>query len=821
MTANAKYVWGSRRLTRSFKVWRLTCALAMGTTVGGKAATLESFAYSSPEAAQKVWRPAPGTPPVQIVAKNSGCLFPCQFANERDRVYWDRDLRADLSQATSIHLDLQCDNPSALRSPTLYVRSGKGWYVGRIPLRGSGRQLVFINRSAFATEGRPSGWNRIEGLRISAWRADSQNTHLRLYDLRAEADPVLVVKNTLSSPSPAERNYGNAIAARISGWLTEVGIPHGVITDEEVIHGGLMNGRVAILSYHPHPPAREIASLKYFVQRGGKLIVFYGAEPALAELMDVQLESYLKAERPGQWASFVFSRPSYWNVPEQVFQNSPNIMPARPASYRAQTIATWQDAQGRPTGHAAWIASESGFWMTHVLLGDAPLQKREMLLGLVGSLVPDVWIYAARDALQKVGQIDSFRTMTEACRQISAAAARHPEQTRIEELLRDAAQDYDRMQRAFEKRQYAEAVALARSVRRLLTQAYAEVQSPRPRELRGVWDHSGMGWFPGDWNRSCKLLQEFGFNTLFVNSMWAGLAHYPSKVLPPSAIVRMYGDPLGQCVEAARRYGLAVHVWFVCWNLENAPPDFVEEMRKQGRLQQSANGSTVSWLCPSHSENRRLALNALREVATTYPVQGIHLDYVRFPNAQFCYCSNCRSEFERAMKQKVRHWPRDVLPGGTERSAYVRWRADQITRFVREVRETVRAARSDLYVSAAVWGAYPTTVESIGQDWGLWLKQNMVDFVCPMNYTSDNARFAELTRTQLALPNAGNRLYPGIGVTAQESQLEPDQVIEQILLLRRLGAPGFVLFDMSQTLRTDTLPMLQKGLTQPVVQEVR
>lgn len=815
MRGRGKHTFLSGPQSKGPTLGLLWLALVAWAASCGWAETLDPFAYPSDEAANKAWRAGPGTPPVRVLGRNGGCQFPCVFDSGRDRVYWDRDIRANLLRSTSIHIDLQCDNPAALRSPTLYLRSGRGWYVGRIPLRGAGRQVIFINRNAFTTEGQPAGWNRIDGIRISAWRADSQNTHLRLYELRAEADPVIVVKNTLSSPSAAERKYGSAIAARISRWLADAGIPHGVITDEEVIHGGLMNSRVAILSYHPHPPAREIASLKYFLQRGGKLMVFYGAEPALAELMDVQLESYLKAERPGQWASFVYSHPSYWNVPEQVFQNSPNIMVAKPASRRAQVIATWHDAQGRSTGHPAWIASDSGFWMTHVLLGDDHIRKRDMLLGLTASLAPDVWIYAARDALQKIGQIDSFRTLSEARAQISDAAIRHPDRTRIEDLLSTADRTYQRMQTALDKQRYDEAVGLSRAIRRQLTEAYAEVQWPRSPELRAIWDHSGVGWFPGNWERSCKIMQECGFNTLFVNSMWAGLAHYPSKVLPPSALVNLYGDPLGQCLEAARKHGLAVHVWFVCWNIENAPADFIAEMRKQKRLQQSATGATTLWLCPSHNENRRLALEALREVAASYPIQGVHIDYIRYPSADYCYCPTCRFEFERALKRKVARWPRDVLPNGRDRSAFLSWRADQITRFVQQVRETVRAARSNLYVSAAVWGAYPATIETIGQDWGLWLKQNLVDFVCPMNYTVDNTRFAELTRNQLALPNAKDRVYPGIGVTAQESQLEPDQVIEQILLLRRLGAAGFVLFDMSQTVRTETLPMLQKGITAP------
>ena len=120
---------------------------------------------------------------------------------------------------------------------------------------------------------------------------------------------------------------------------------------------------------------------------------------------------------------------------------------------------------------------------------------------------------------------------------------------------------------------------------------------------------------------------------------------------------------------------------------------------------------------------------------------------------------------------------------------------------------------SEVKISAAVWGSYPDTIDSIGQDWGYWLKKNYVDFVCPMNYTRDNSEFRKLIQDQIKFTKAPARIYPGMGVTSDESQLGADQVIEQINILRNLKTGGFMLFDMSHTLRLDTLPTLSLGIT--------
>ena len=108
-----------------------------------------------------------------------------------------------------------------------------------------------------------------------------------------------------------------------------------------------------------------------------------------------------------------------------------------------------------------------------------------------------------------------------------------------------------------------------------------QVANP-PHEGRAMWNHSGVGAYPGDWERSAKLLAENGFNMILPNMLWGGVAHYASDVLPRSATFRKYGDQIEQCCAAAKKYGIEVHVWKVNYNLGTAPKKFVEELRRAG-----------------------------------------------------------------------------------------------------------------------------------------------------------------------------------------------------------------------------------------------
>jgi uncharacterized lipoprotein YddW (UPF0748 family) len=204
--------------------------------------------------------------------------------------------------------------------------------------------------------------------------------------------------------------------------------------------------------------------------------------------------------------------------------------------------------------------------------------------------------------------------------------------------------------------------------------------------------------------------------------------------------------------------------------------------------------------------------DAIREMVREHRVQGIHLDYVRYPNSHTCYCRGCRERFAAFLGRPVAPWPAAVRRGELRRK-YDEWRCGRITRLVRDVAALVRARDPEIQVSAAVYGKYPSCVNSVAQDWPAWIRDGLVDFVCPMNYTADPAAFRDLVRMQLSLPGKTGRIYPGIGATSATSRLDPVQVIEQIVVLRQEGAGGFALFDLNGVVAGEILPVLRLGIT--------
>jgi len=114
---------------------------------------------------------------------------------------------------------------------------------------------------------------------------------------------------------------------------------------------------------------------------------------------------------------------------------------------------------------------------------------------------------------------------------------------------------------------------------------------------------------------------------------------------------------------------------------------------------------------------------------------------------------------------------------------------------VAAVGREAKKLRPKLKISAAVFGSYPACRESVAQDWPAWIDAGCLDFVCPMNYTDDDAEFASLVRRQVKRIGGKTPLYAGIGVTLAGKTLAPDRVVGQILSARSLGAQGFCLFN--------------------------
>ncbi len=566
-----------------------------------------------------------------------------------------------------------------------------------------------------------------------------------------DAGRIVIVQGTSSVGAATEKPLAQRLAKQINTWLTEAGTPHKLLTDDNVSPWQLWRARVVILPYNPQPSPLALKAYERVIRAGGILVVCYGQAPALATLMQFKLEPYQQAKSRTQWASFEFDRSRLPGLPGQVRQATQHLIPIRPDSGQAQVLAYWHDARGNKTPEAAWVQSPAGFWMSHVLQPGDDENKRQLLLAMIATVLPDAWAQATKHRLslqRPFGEFDSLKTACQFLKQPAPSIKMKPGW---------------------------EAYTTAGNWLQALTTRYARYSLTNQATLRGVWLDEGACPTPESWPAIATNLHRLKLNTVFFHVGNALTASSATGFRPPSDAT------------------LAIHAWLRCLNLEGATPDQLQLLREQNRLQVSETGTTLDWLCPSHPLNRELLAHLAGTLARDTAFAGIHLDYIRYLNRHACYCPGCRQRFEHHQGQPVTSWPATVYSGPLAHS-YRIWRAAQISACVETITQTVRAVNPALKVSAAVYGATPACFDSVGQEWPEWLNRNSVDFVCPMNYTPDLKAFQALLRTQSALPHA-TRIYPGVGLASTQSQLAPDQLVAQLIQIQRANFAGFAIFE--------------------------
>ena len=363
-------------------------------------------------------------------------------------------------------------------------------------------------------------------------------------------------------------------------------------------------------------------------------------------------------------------------------------------------------------------------------------------------------------------------------------------------------------------------------------------------EVRALWVTRESLRSPQDISQMVRSAAASGFNTLLVQVRGRGDAYYASRVEPraePLASQPSSFDPLATVIALAREHGLRVHAWLnvnLVWSAPAPPaaashvvhrrpewlmvprelapvlgrqdphnPDYVRRLLRWTRATGSVEGLYVS---PIHEGAAAHFVELLEQLAAMYPLDGIHLDYVRYPSAQFDYSQASLREFRRDLEPGLTVTERRLASGGVDgllalterhRDRWAAFRRARLERLVARSRNAVKRQRPGLLLSVAV---YPDPAEAASQrlqDWQAWVQKRLVDVVCPMAYTPDAVAFASQIASVRQV-SAGQPVWAGIGAY----RLSSSETVQNIHAARRIGVEGIVLFSYDSVTRSPQGP---------------
>jgi uncharacterized lipoprotein YddW (UPF0748 family) len=326
--------------------------------------------------------------------------------------------------------------------------------------------------------------------------------------------------------------------------------------------------------------------------------------------------------------------------------------------------------------------------------------------------------------------------------------------------------------------------------------------------VRGVWvagpQHNRF-WDSRETLRAeLQAFKAAGLNTVYPVVWMQGRTLYPSAVVEKLTGRRQLerlkdrdalqelleeAEPLGLRVIAWLEFGFASHYEAVAGSRELA--HLKPAWRALDRHGQPVVKNGFHWLNAFDPEVQGFLTDIALELVRRYPkLSGIQGDD-RLPALP---ATGGHNPAVRAA-YRAEHEGRDP-PADDQDPAWLQWRADRLTDFLRQFRRTLKAERPDLVISLSP-SPFPWGLQEYLQDWPTWLREGLADELLPQLYRRDLPAYQRLlAETKAAIPpGQQHKVFPGILLALGPNVVpSPELLAQWIAATREAGFAGEVYF---------------------------
>lgn len=290
-------------------------------------------------------------------------------------------------------------------------------------------------------------------------------------------------------------------------------------------------------------------------------------------------------------------------------------------------------------------------------------------------------------------------------------------------------------------------------------------------------------------------LQALNVNTVLLQTRVRGDLIYPSAIEPFSHVFTGVSggnpgyDPLAFAIAECHKRGMQLHAWVVALPLGKK-----EHIKRLGTRSLTRTHRALctyykdSWYMePGNPETADYLCRIAEEITTNYAVDGIHLDYIRYPDRTNGYPD---TKLHRTYGNGL---------------SLADWRRKNISHIAKRVYSTVKSIKPWVRVSCAPLGKYAdlTCYSSYGwnardavfQEAQEWLRDGYMDILFPMLYFKDNHFYPFVLDWQEN--SYGRHIVPGVGIyrlLPEYGAWQPIEIKRQLFTSRSAGTAGTALF---------------------------
>lgn len=330
------------------------------------------------------------------------------------------------------------------------------------------------------------------------------------------------------------------------------------------------------------------------------------------------------------------------------------------------------------------------------------------------------------------------------------------------------------------------------------------------RELRAVWvtTLNGLDWptsrvtsrtgIEKQKQELCHLLDQLkaaNINTILLQTRIRGSLIYPSQLEPwDICLTGQYDkhpgyDPLAFAIEETHRRGMELHAWVV--TIPAFKTEVAKKMGKKSLLSTHPNlllkHNGQYYLDPGQPGTADYLSAILADFVERYDIDGIHFDYIRYPEDA------------------------NTFPDGPTYKKYgqgkpkSQWRRDNITSIVRRLYNEVKAKKPWVVMSSSPVGKYRDTRRYLSKGWNSydavhqdaqgWLREGIQDALFPMMYFTGDHFYPFAADWQEG--SHGRYVAPGLGIYflhPREKNWGLPVITREMYYLRQQGLMGQAFF---------------------------
>ena len=314
------------------------------------------------------------------------------------------------------------------------------------------------------------------------------------------------------------------------------------------------------------------------------------------------------------------------------------------------------------------------------------------------------------------------------------------------------------------------------------------VSQPK-HEVRAVWltTIGGIDW-PHSYAQSARSidkqkdelrhildqLQQVGINTVLLQTRVRGTMIYPSTYEPWDGCLSGFPgkspgyDALAFAIDECHKRGMELHAWMVTIPVGKWDALGCRQLRKKmphNLIKIKADG----YLNPESQQTADYLASLCAEVTRLYDIDGIHLDYIRYPE-----------ELPKLKSLDRQHG------------------RSNITRIVSAISRRVKSLKPWVKMSCSPIGKYDDTARywshgwnantTVCQDAVAWLRDGLMDELFPMMYFRDNNFFP--FALDWKEQSHGRIIVPGLGIyfmSPRERDWPLTDITRELEVLRHIG----------------------------------